>query len=122
MISLAHEVPGRIRFVASHARHDRRAAAGLRRRARSIPGVKLVTLNPITGSLIVHYTASDETRGRVLAALMVDTRAIAPASPAWPKSPRAWLPEADRLADCLAKAVARELVERMVRMAIMALI
>lgn len=122
MIFLVHEVPGRIRFVASCARHDRRAAASLRRLVRSIAGVKSVTLNRITGSLIVHYTAADDTRGRVLTALMVDDRGMVQTNAPGRKSPRAWRPEADRLADLVAKVLARELVERAVRMAITALI
>jgi hypothetical protein len=111
-----------MRFVASNARHDRRAAAGLRRRARAVPGVTSVRLNPITGSLIVHFHAADDTRGRILTALTMDDRGMALIkAPRW-TSPRALLPEADRLADRLATVVAKELVERMLRMAILALI
>jgi hypothetical protein len=111
-----------MRFVAPYTRHDRRAAAGLRRRVRSIPGVRSVRLNPITGSLIVHIDAADDTRERVLGALTKDHRGMALTKAPRQTSHRALLPEADRLADRLATVVAKELVERMLRMAIMALI
>ena len=120
MISLAHEVPGRIRLVASRARHDPRAAAELRRLARSLPGVTSVTFNPITGSLIVHYDEAGDARGHILAALQVKDRLVAsgPRHKALPT----WSPENDRLADLVAGVVARHLAERAVAMAITALI
>jgi copper chaperone CopZ len=136
MITLVHDVPGRLRLVAPHVRHDRRAAAALRRRVRAMGGVASATVNPLTGSVIVHYDGAGCTRDRILHSLGVATPGpamrSAPAAAAASRAPillpapaprsGTIAPQGKAIAEMIANAVAERLVERAVRMAVAALI
>jgi hypothetical protein len=55
MLALVHAVPGRLRFRSTILKAQPDLAAELIGRMRRIPGVAHVSLNPITGSLVVCY-------------------------------------------------------------------
>lgn len=54
-ISLEHAVPGRVRVKVPRVRSDARFAQELRQRFATIDGVRRIEINPITGSVILHY-------------------------------------------------------------------
>ena len=125
MMHLAHDIPGRLRLTTTHLKHDRRAAAALRSRIRTLGGVEMVSVNSQTGSVIVHYRGGAETRALILRSLgaaapdaasapVLQIRAPAPAP--------ALRPRGDAVAEMVAGAIAERLVERAVRMAVAALI
>jgi copper chaperone CopZ len=66
MSLLAHEVPGRLRFVVSRLRRDPRAAALYRRDLRAVPGVHAVRVSVVTGSVTVLHDGRRQTRDEVV--------------------------------------------------------
>jgi hypothetical protein len=122
MVQLVHELPRRIRFVVSSLKGDRFGAATFSARFQVLGGVTAATLNPLTGSLIVHYDGSAETRDRILRNFEeFGSESVEPpvAMQRLAKAP-ARLDEA--IADLVVNALAECLTERMVRMAVAALI
>ena len=55
MIEYVHSVPGRLRLKLRSIQNRPDAAEALRAAATSIDGVTSASVNPTTGSLIVHY-------------------------------------------------------------------
>lgn len=55
MILQLHHVPGRLRVSLSMLKRNEPAARPLRARLRALAGVRSVSVNPLTGSVIVHY-------------------------------------------------------------------
>jgi len=125
MMHLAHDIPGRIRLTTTHLKHDRRAAAALRSRVRTLSGVETASVNPQTGSVIVHYRGGAETRTLILRSLgaAAPDAVSAPVLPirARPSAPALGL-RGEAIADMVADAISERLVERALRMAVAALI
>jgi hypothetical protein len=122
MIRLAHELPQRLRFTVPHLRGNHHGAETFNARVRALGGVRQATVNPLTGSLIVHHDGSAETRDRIIRNLEV----LAPVfveAPGKLHRPTA-VPAGfdDAVADAVAKLVAEHLTERVLRMAFAALI
>ena len=69
VFAVAHEVPGRLRFVAAKLRGDWVASEDLAARVGSLNGVISAETKPITGSLIVYYDGAPATRTAVIRAL-----------------------------------------------------
>jgi len=55
MILHLHHIPGRLRVRLAKLRHNQRAVAPLRAELLTIRGVKSVSVNPYTGSILLHY-------------------------------------------------------------------
>ena len=123
MILLLHDVPGRLRFRTSRIKGNRRQAAALRRRARALPGATHAILNPITGSLIVHYEGDRDTRNAIIAGISEIAREPVAAGP---DRGTARVPVSGRdhpdLVDMLANMLAEHLAELLVRGLVSALI
>jgi hypothetical protein len=120
MIQPVHELPRRLRFSVPHLRGDRRRAVALRARLRLLDGVTAVDPNPVTGSLIVHHDGGPETRERILRNLAEFTRAAAPRRvEPLPRPATAVAPARpdDRIAEAIADALAQRLAEHLARMA-----
>jgi hypothetical protein len=56
-IRLVHATPGRIRLKVARAREDQALANQLHQRLVSLPGVQSVTVNSLTGSVLIRYQA-----------------------------------------------------------------
>jgi hypothetical protein len=50
-----HEIPGRIRIKTPFLKGNHGRAAPSQELVKTFPGAKTVPINPITGSLVVHY-------------------------------------------------------------------
>ncbi|MFB6248232.1 MAG: HMA2 domain-containing protein [Salinibacter sp.] len=72
MATYLHAIDGRLRVRLPALRGDRRAAARLRRTARTLPGVATANVNPLTGSLLVEYDDERLSRSEILDALGVE--------------------------------------------------
>jgi hypothetical protein len=55
MILQLHHVPGRLRIRLAKLKHNQKAAAALRSELLAIRGIKSVSLNSATGSIITYY-------------------------------------------------------------------
>ena len=123
MILLVHDLPGRLRFRTSRVKGDRRAAAALRRRARALPGITRAILNPVTGSLILHYEGGPDTRDAIVAGVVEIAREPVAGGPergaVREAAPGGGQPD---LADLLANMLAEHLAEQLVRGLVSALI
>ncbi|HYZ31251.1 MAG TPA: hypothetical protein VE684_03090 [Crenalkalicoccus sp.] len=124
MMILVHDVPGRLRFEAPRAKRDLRAAAMLRRRARSIDGVTSATVNPVTGSLVLRYDGFFTTRAQILASLGAQERPVAasPISMARPERRLALTPRGEAIAEMIADLIAKRLVDHAVKVAVAAIV
>jgi len=69
MLTLAHEVPGRLRFVAPELTAGSEHVATLVRTLRALPGVTDVLVRRATGSLIVLHDNTPAARDTVLRAV-----------------------------------------------------
>lgn len=65
-----HSVPGRLRIKSPAIKGRPEAAAGVQVAMAGIEGVEAVTINPLTGSIVVTHEAVNGTRERILDALM----------------------------------------------------
>jgi hypothetical protein len=54
-LSVAHQVPGRIRMKIPSAKGDSALLQTISETFAVIPGVEKVTVNPLTGSVVLHY-------------------------------------------------------------------
>jgi hypothetical protein len=54
-LKIAHQVPGRIRMKISSAKGNPELLEQMRQTFVVIPGIEQVTINPDTGSLVLHY-------------------------------------------------------------------
>ena len=75
MLVLAHEVPGRLRFVSPVLKGDRRQASRLELQVRAIPGVTDVRLRRGSGSMIVLHDGTYATRETILRSLATGVHA-----------------------------------------------
>jgi hypothetical protein len=119
MFLLVHEVPGRLRFAASALKRNAAAGAAVCVGLRELPGVTYARANPYTGSVIVHYDGAPATRLDVLS--HIGTVPL-PAAGSAASIPAAASASGRDLADRIAHAMAERLLERMVRIAVAALI
>ena len=69
VFSVAHEIPGRLRFVGAILKGRPLASEALVAQVASLMGVISAAANPITGSLIVHHDGTAATRKRIIRAL-----------------------------------------------------
>ena len=95
MLTLAHQVAGRLRLVGSVLRTHQ--ADALVRQAHGLPGVTGVRIGAASGSMVVFYDNAPHVRDAILQSLGVTTSV--PAGSVRP-----------RVLDCLAKAVVEKLL------------
>ena len=119
MFLLVHEVPRRLRFAAPALKRNAAAGAAVCAGLRALPGVTYASANPYTGSVIVHHDGAPATRLGVLSG--IETVSL-PAAGSAALGPAAASARRRDLADRIAHAVAEHLLERMVRIAVAALI
>jgi hypothetical protein len=77
--AILHDIPGRIRIKIPNLRANPQLASQLQARVQGIPGVRRAKANPLTGSLLVDYGASESVRTQILNSLGV--MHISPAQP-----------------------------------------
>jgi hypothetical protein len=68
-VFLAHDIPGRLRFVAPALKGDDRRAAALCVHLRRLPAVQALQFNVLTGSVLVAYDGLAQGREAILRAL-----------------------------------------------------
>jgi hypothetical protein len=102
---------------------DHRQAVALRRQVRALAGVTAASLNPVTGGLIVHYEIAQGARERIIDGVEALVREpIAPVPRRVPDDvPVRRRPHPD-LAEIIADTLAEQLVERVIRVVMAALI
>ena len=66
-LQIAHQVPGRIRMKVPSAKENPELLDQIKQTFSVIPGVQEVTVNPTTGSVVLHYDTEhhDEFHGRL---------------------------------------------------------
>jgi hypothetical protein len=66
-LQIAHQVPGRIRMKVPSVRTNPELAEQIRQTFAAIPGIEQVTVNPTTGSIVLHYDTEkhDEFHGHL---------------------------------------------------------
>jgi cation transport ATPase len=66
-LQIAHQVPGRIRMKVPSAKENPELLEQIKETFKVIPGVEQVTVNPTTGSVVLHYDTDrhDEFHGRL---------------------------------------------------------
>jgi hypothetical protein len=66
-LQIAHQVPGRIRMKVGAAKANPELLEQIKETFMVIPGVEQVTVNPATGSVVLHYDVDrhDEFHGRL---------------------------------------------------------
>ena len=66
-LQIAHQVPGRIRMKIPSAKENPELLEQIKETFKVIPGVEQVTVNPATGSVVLHYDTErhDEFHGRL---------------------------------------------------------
>jgi Heavy metal associated domain 2 len=66
-LQIAHQVPGRIRMKIPSAKGNPELLEQMKQTFAVIPGIEQVTINPATGSLVLHYDTDrhDEFHGRL---------------------------------------------------------
>jgi hypothetical protein len=58
-LQIAHQVPGRIRIKVPSAKGRPELLAEIQRSFGAIPGIDDVVINPVTGSVVLRYDASE---------------------------------------------------------------
>ena len=76
VFSVAHEIPGRLRFAAPALKHNAPLMRALATRVAGLAGVKSADTNPITGCLVVWHDAAPGTRREIMRTL--ETLSLAP--------------------------------------------
>ena len=122
-MQLVHDVPGRLRFGSPNLKGGHRQAAELRDRVRALNGVTEANLNPVTGSLIIHYESTQGVREAILRALeaLVQGPIAAVPGPVLGRAPERGR-QLTELAGIIGDMLAERLVEGAVRMMVAALI
>ena len=66
-VQIAHQVPGRIRLKVPKVKENPELIEQIRQMFNVIPGIEEVTVNPTTGSVVLHYDTEhhDEFHGRL---------------------------------------------------------
>ena len=54
-VKIAHQVPGRIRVKIASAKGNPELLEQMKQSFTAIPGIEQVTINPATGSMVLHY-------------------------------------------------------------------
>jgi hypothetical protein len=54
-LKVAHQVPGRIRIKVPRAKGDHDVLQQIAQTFAAIPGIEQITVNPATGSVVIHY-------------------------------------------------------------------
>lgn len=78
-LEVAHHLPGRLRLRSAVIKQNAAAAENLRATLAEIAGVRSVTVNPDTGSVLLTYDPAVLTPDRLLE-LLLSTRDVADAS------------------------------------------
>ncbi|MBV8095104.1 MAG: hypothetical protein JO110_18115 [Acetobacteraceae bacterium] len=117
---LVHDIPGRLRFIAPCLKGNRQQLAALGKRVRVLNNVTAASVNPITGSLIIHYDSDAAVRARILQHIRAEHEALerTPAAARFQEAPAGHIRAAT---DFVADALANWLVERVVQCAVSAL-
>ena len=110
--TLAHELPGRLRFSLPSLRRDTVRATALRDRLAALPGVTAASANPLTGSVLVLHDGGAVTRERIIAAIEPAGYRPNPNHPVRPAGVSLGLQVA--IAHPLTRIVAEKLLERLV--------
>jgi hypothetical protein len=115
-VDVLHHIDGRLRIRAPLIKQEPLSAAALAERIRAITGVRDVTTNPVTGSVVITYR-SDETDRRTLlhelfAIVGVPSRSSAPPDSTIPHD----------LQRHVVNAVVKSAVEAAIRRVVLALI
>jgi len=120
-IDLAHDVPGRIRFVIPALKGSPAKAQAVGPYIGAVHGVTAARVSPITGSLIVEYDGAAQTREYIFAALdEAGYRLRPPVSSRGPaKSSSSW---DSMMSGTFAKTVARMIAEEALHAAVLAII
>ena len=63
---LAHELPGRLRFLLPPLRRDAHRAVALRNQIAAVAGVTEVSANAVTGSVLIRHDGCADTRQRII--------------------------------------------------------
>jgi copper chaperone CopZ len=69
-LQTVHAIPGRVRFVASPLEGNQKAGSILKEKLLVIEGVESVEVNPISGSVLIHYQESSVKPELLFAALV----------------------------------------------------
>src|SRR5580658_4348064 len=66
-LKIAHQVPGRIRMKIPSGKDNPELLEQMKQTFAGIPGIEQVTINPATGSLVLHYDTDqhDEFHGHL---------------------------------------------------------
>lgn len=66
-LQIAHQVPGRIRMKVPSLKADPELADQIKQTFGAVPGIEQVAINPITGSVVLHYDIDrhDELHGHL---------------------------------------------------------
>lgn len=118
MFLRVHDVPGRLRFSSPMLKRNAAAAKEICAQLGAFPGVKQASANPNTGSLIVYYDGASVTRSDILSLVQVARLPIG-SQPGHDQSAAAPQPD---LIDMVVQSMAERLLERMVQVAVAALI
>ncbi len=68
-VSLAHHLPGRLRLRAAALKGNARSGETMKERLATIAGIRSVTVNPETGSLLLEYDPAAIAPDRIVALL-----------------------------------------------------
>jgi hypothetical protein len=116
-VDVLHDIDGRLRIRAPMIKQEPPTAAVLAEQIRAIIGVRDVTTNPVTGSIVITYRSDEMDRRRLLHELSgivgVPSRFPAPA-------PASTVP--DDLQRHVVNALAKSAVEAAIRRVVLALI
>ena len=108
-IEIVHRLPGRLRIRAGWLKGNAGAGQDAKRRLAEVTGVKAVTANASTGSLLVEYDAATVSPGKIIDALGASGCSVPAPEPA--ESSRGWVSElANSIGHWLVQATAERLV------------
>ena len=93
--TVVHHIPGRLRVRVRHAKHDPRMLEDLRNFVSGLSGVRSVEINPVTGSMLVHYEPESQEEIQALLQAAQQAQAQPPVEDEQPPE----LFEADELAE-----------------------
>lgn len=81
-MSYVHHIAGRVRFKFPQLKNQPDLAVSVEKSLRRLDGVKLVQINPVTGSLLIHYDAHDARQKELLDVVEQVTRQFGLGHPA----------------------------------------
>jgi copper chaperone CopZ len=68
-----HHVPGRLRLKTRSLKNSEAKAAEIRALFAQLPGIKSIEINPVTGSMLVHYDTAGITSAKILGFLVANS-------------------------------------------------